>query len=327
MPQSEHGLLVLRLMLFLVLALDDYHQARAVGVMNYWVYFNSSPRVEPADLVIFDDAHLAEQPLAGLFTLRVPRGPGGGRALYEALRDLVLQRAPDSYPTLRALRDGAAPPGSPPELVAFNDWTAVAASAADVIGHSDYLGHSFDGQIVWRTLRPALTRCGVLVGPSGIETRPYYPPTQTVPGYARSSHRLHLSATLGRPGDLQRRLGTRPIATIDTPAELCTATTGRRTFLLNPGSSEALSDEVIDFALQQIVAAAADGPGRAAWLCASNSEADEVEVLLRDQGLTIFRLRGGDDAPFERWGAAPRARLVTAGRSTGLTSPTTRAAW
>src|SRR3712207_7440702 len=36
-------------------ALDDYHQAQAVGVMNYWVYFNSSPRVEPADLVIFDD--------------------------------------------------------------------------------------------------------------------------------------------------------------------------------------------------------------------------------------------------------------------------------
>jgi superfamily II DNA or RNA helicase len=39
-------------------ALDDYHQAQAVGVMNYWVYFNSSPRVEAADLVIFDDAHL-----------------------------------------------------------------------------------------------------------------------------------------------------------------------------------------------------------------------------------------------------------------------------
>ena len=36
-------------------ALDDYHQAHAVGVMNYWVYFNSSPRVEPADLVIFDE--------------------------------------------------------------------------------------------------------------------------------------------------------------------------------------------------------------------------------------------------------------------------------
>jgi superfamily II DNA or RNA helicase len=49
-------------------ALDDYHQAQAVGLMNYWVYFNSSPKVQPADLVIFDDAHLAEQ------ALRVVRG-------------------------------------------------------------------------------------------------------------------------------------------------------------------------------------------------------------------------------------------------------------
>lgn len=52
--------------------LDDYEQARAVGVMNYWVYFNSNPAPGPADLVIFDDAHLAEQPLSGLQTLRIP---------------------------------------------------------------------------------------------------------------------------------------------------------------------------------------------------------------------------------------------------------------
>lgn len=82
-------------------ALDDYHQAQAVGIMNYWVYFNSNPRVEPADLVIFDDAHLAEQPLAGMFTLRVPRTAGSGRELYETLCNLVLQHAPQSYPTLR----------------------------------------------------------------------------------------------------------------------------------------------------------------------------------------------------------------------------------
>jgi Rad3-related DNA helicase len=36
--------------------LDDYHQAQAVGVMNYWVYFNARPVPQPADLVIFDDA-------------------------------------------------------------------------------------------------------------------------------------------------------------------------------------------------------------------------------------------------------------------------------
>jgi hypothetical protein len=51
--------------------LDDYHQTQVVGVMNYWVYFNSWPVPQPADLVIFDDAHLAEQPLSSLQTLRI----------------------------------------------------------------------------------------------------------------------------------------------------------------------------------------------------------------------------------------------------------------
>jgi hypothetical protein len=31
------------------------------GVVNYWVYFNDSPIPDPADLVIFDDARLAER--------------------------------------------------------------------------------------------------------------------------------------------------------------------------------------------------------------------------------------------------------------------------
>lgn len=302
-------------------ALDDYHQAQAVGVMNYWVYFNSNPRVEPADLVVFDDAHLAEQPLSGLFTLRVPRTATGGRVLYETICDLVLQNTSDAYPMLRALRDGVAPRGSPPELVAFNDWSSVVTSVEDAIGVSTYLQQNRDAQIVWRTVAPNLTRCGVLVGPTAIEIRPYHPPTQTVPGYVRAKQRLYLSATLGSAGDLQRRLGIYPIITIDTPAELCTTTTGRRTFLINPSSGEWRSDEVLGFALEQVEAAATDGPGRAAWLCASNNEADELEDGLREAGKTVFRLRAGDDAPFESWRRTRGAQLVTAGRFDGLDLP------
>lgn len=68
--------------------LDDYHQASAVGVMNYWVYFNNKPVVQPADLVILDDAHLAEQPLSSLQTLRIPyKKRGRTRPLSSGLQD------------------------------------------------------------------------------------------------------------------------------------------------------------------------------------------------------------------------------------------------
>jgi hypothetical protein len=289
--------------------------------MNYWVYFNSSPRVEPADLIIFDDAHLAEQPLAGMFTLSIPRIAYGGRALYETICELVLQHSPDSYPTLQALRDEAAPAGSPPELVAFNDWAAIADSATHAIADSELLKRSREARIVWRTLAPGLARCGVLVGPTCIEIRPYHPPTQTIPGYARATQRLYLSATLGSAGDLQRRLGTREVVFIETPSHLCSATSGRRTLLLNPGSNPAFDNEVLSFALRQAEAAATDGPGRVAWLCASNDEADDVEGCLREGGRAVFRLRSGDDAPFESWRSTPQAHLVTAGRFDGFDFP------
>jgi len=46
-----------------------------------------------------------------------------------------------------------------------------------------------------------------------------------------------------------------------------------------------------------------------------------VEAMLRDRGMTVFRLRAGNDAPFEQWRTAPKAQLVTAGRFDGLDLP------
>jgi Rad3-related DNA helicase len=44
-----------------------FNFAEAIGVMNYWNYFNASPGVEPAGMLILDDVHLLEGPLRDLF--------------------------------------------------------------------------------------------------------------------------------------------------------------------------------------------------------------------------------------------------------------------
>ena len=121
--------------------------------------------------------------------------------------------------------------------------------------------------------------------------------------------------------NLQRRLGVKPITVVETPPDLRSATTGRRTFLLNPTSAAALDDGPLTFTLDQAAAAASDGPGRVAWLCASNHEGDTVEGMLRAEGLPVHRLRAGDDAAVERWRDDPGAHLVTAGRFDGLDFP------
>ena len=41
--------------------------------MNYWVYFNQNPVVDNADLLIMDDAHLAEHCLHSLWSVEISR--------------------------------------------------------------------------------------------------------------------------------------------------------------------------------------------------------------------------------------------------------------
>ncbi|MHB1597069.1 MAG: DEAD/DEAH box helicase [Streptosporangiaceae bacterium] len=310
--------------------LDDYHQAQAVGVMNYWVYFNSRPVPQPADLVIFDDAHLAEQPLSGLQTLRIPDKPGPARKLYRTICDLVVAHT-DAYAGLQAMRDGVARLDLPPELLSFSDWAAVAAAARDAIDASPLVADvAVRGETeevkaevkklrdeikwVWPKVREHLTRCGVLIGPSGIEVRPYHPPTALNAGYSHARQRIYLSATLGSMDDLQRRVGGGQVTRLVTDQPLPDGTTGERMFALNPSSADALDESVLDWALGQAQAAG----GKAAWLCASHSEADALQAELGGRGQQVYRLRAGDDTAVDAWSRAARGHLITAGRYDGL---------
>lgn len=287
--------------------LAAYHDARAVGVMNYWTYFNTSPRVEPANLVIFDDAHLAEQPLAGLFGVRIDRRHQAD--LYGRFCDLVLAYT-DLYPSVELMREHAAGPKTPPELLAFAHWKAIAESAADLLSN----GLPEDvRRFTWPTVRLHLLACGVLIGPDSIEIRPYHPPTQTLPGYRQARQCLYLSATLGTMDDLQRRLGVRPVIDVlDEP--VMPDEMGQRLLLLNPSDDEPLDSGPIEFTMLRAAIS-----GRVAWLCASHHEADAVEDLLHERASNTYRLRGGgDDGALERWSTDPHGHLVTAGRYDGL---------
>ncbi len=290
--------------------LHAYHDGQALGLMNYWVYFNSSPVVRPGDLVIFDDAHIAEQPLSGLFTLRIPRL--GSDGLYQTICDLVLAHAPETYESLRALRDGSAPLYTPPELLTFSDWSAISRAVEDAIGASSYVQDD-DLRYVWPDVRGRLARCGVLIGPTTIEIRPYHPPTQTLMGYSQARQRIYLSATLGAMDDLQRRLGIGPPVELSTPPQLAQARTGRRLFLINPGSDDPFDAAPWNFVLQQ-----AKVLGRTAWLCSSNAEADRVEQLLIVESTGVFRIRAGDDGTLDDWRRSRGGHLVAAGRFDGL---------
>lgn len=287
--------------------LAAYHDAQAVGVMNYWVYFNARPRVSPADVVIFDDAHLAEEPLVDRFALRISRHDQ--RELYESLCDLVLVHT-ELYPNIRLFRSGQADIATPPELLTFVDWLKIQERASALIErHLD----NDEMRFVWPVVSPHLPVCGMLVGPSAIELRPYLPPTRTLPGYQNARQRVYMSATLGTMDDLQRRLGTRPIVSL-AQDPIPDDQTGRRLFLLNPGDDDGFTEGPISFVLEQ-----ARHVGRAAWLCGSDEEAKRISEILDQHGYRAYRLlRREEEDVLTRWSSDADGHLIAAGRYDGF---------
>src|SRR5262249_8690184 len=67
-------------------AVRAFNFGEAIGVMNYWNYFNAAPGVEPAGMLILDDVHLLEGPLRDLFTVSVRRSD----PLYEDVLRLIV---------------------------------------------------------------------------------------------------------------------------------------------------------------------------------------------------------------------------------------------
>ena len=287
--------------------LAAYNDAQSLGVMNYWVYFNSHPRVETADVLILDDAHLAEQPIAGMFSIRIDARSDG--ALYDQICDLVLAHS-NLYPSVELMRERSAGSTTAPELLAFSDLKHIAAPLMELLSQP---GADDDRRYVLPRIRPSMHACGLLIGPSAIELRPYTPPAQTLQQMSRTTRRIYMSATLGTMDDLQRRLGVRPPVPLQTTASQHERL-GDRAIIINPTDAPALSEELLDFVLRQ-----AHRAGRVAWLCASHDEADRLEAKLVERRLVTYRLRsGGDDRVQTRWAADATGHLVTAGRFDGM---------
>ena len=97
-----------------------YRRAEAIGVMNYWVMFNQNPVIDSADLLIVDDAHLAEGALDSLYSVEVDR------VAHPALFDTLVRALAEAFPDYATFQDAAdgVPSRAGTELLSFLDQSA-----------------------------------------------------------------------------------------------------------------------------------------------------------------------------------------------------------
>jgi hypothetical protein len=293
-----------------------YQRAVKVGIMNYWVYFNQNPVIDPADLLIMDDAHLGEHCLHSLFSVEITRY--NHPELFQTIVTELFERFPD----YSILSDALAEDSSrltPPELLSFLDQNSVTDRMREIIDASPALESDRDLSYRWQRLRMSIQGANIYLGINEIWIRPYIYPLISFEHYADSSQRLYVSATIGEPSDLSRRLGVKPIVKIPVEPQFTARTSGRRLVVMNR-----IEDADIPPRLSLAILSALAIHPKSVWLCASRAEATKYQAAVSEWlnknsfvGHPTWLLSAlGDE--IDDFKAATQGHLFVAGRFDGM---------
>lgn len=293
-----------------------YQRATSVAIMNYWVYFNQNPVIDPADLIIMDDAHLAEHCLHSLYSVEIDRSS------HESLFDTLVTELHERYPEYSVITDALAddaPPTCPPELLSFVDQVQVERRLCEIIDSSQYLKTDTDLRFRWTRTRNKLREANTYIGLNSIWIRPAIYPLMSNLYYEQAAQRLYMSATVGDPADLGRRLGVRNIEKIPVPSEYAEKTFGRRLIIMNRVDGADIPER-----LQAAILAALRIHPKSVWLCSSKADAARLRLSV-SEWLNLNDLVGhptwiltplGDE--IDEFKQSAKGHLFVAGRFDGM---------
>ena len=252
----------------------QYQRGQSIGIMNYWVYFNQNPVIDPADLLIMDDAHLAEHCLHSLYSVEITRL--SYPELFEALVSELHQRFPE-YSVLADALDSGLKSNRPPELLSFIDQTLISARIEEIIDGSPALKSKLDLRFRWERMRGSVKQANIYLARDSVWIRPYVYPLIDNPYYSGATQRIYMSATIGDPGDLGRRLGIRNIKKVPVPQEDAESTFGRRLLLMNR-----LDEGDMPQRLGAAILAAIRIHPKSVWLCSSVEMAARIKKIVME---------------------------------------------
>lgn len=304
-----------------------YNRAKSIAVMNYWVYINQSPSVEPADFLVLDDAQLAEGALTSLFTVKISRTIHP--ELFKDAMRLLSQYtdSPVAHDCVKEVEDDFTRPA---DLVCFSDFYEMKDEFETLV--ENYLSQragtddaSLDLRFRWGRIREKALRSLCLIGRDEIELRPGCYPTEDYPQLSQPRQRIYMSATLHDPEDLRRRLGTGHIAKLSIPLAAMKEEDGRRLFVFNQSAAGRTTLDVPEEVLAPL-RELLTLTQKSVWMCTSSSEARRwlkwLQNYLSESGETApaWELSPTGDE-LELFKNSPKGHLFIGGRFEGMDFP------
>lgn len=202
-----------------------YNRADALAITTYSHIFNINSQFGSANTIIFDDAHAAENYVAGAWAVEVPATTPAFSDLFDAFGEAI-----DPLLAARMTEDGQ-------DAASWNEVRLLPITAVvQRVKELDSVlstGLEAKSNAWWhfKMVRENLASCLFYVSRRGWYIRPMIPPTFQHEALTAPAQRVYLSATLGEAGELERAFGRFPIARIPAPAAWERTGGGRRFFV------------------------------------------------------------------------------------------------
>jgi hypothetical protein len=128
-------------------------------------------------------------------------------------------------------------------------------------------------------MRGHLREANLYFGVDQVWIRPYIYPLVGFSHYEDTKQRLYVSATIGDPGDLSRRLGVRTIVKIPVDQAHSQKTAGRRLVVMNRLEEQGKD---IPHRLEVALLTVLKIHPKSVWLCSSQAEAEQLKNIVSD---------------------------------------------
>ena len=287
-----------------------FQAGEAVAVTTYGGLFNANPFFSEPHLIIFDDAHAAENYMAGYWSLEIKRAEH--EALFLALVGVLSSVLPPF--DVKKLRSPDPRFEDEASWVDMVPARKLRGSEADLMAVVD--AHTAETKLryPWSAIRDHLSGCNLFVSPAEITFRPVIPPTMRYAPFANARQRIYMSATLGEGGDLERITGVPSIHRLSVDDDFAGQGIGRRFFIM-PGRSLS-DDEQHDLQCRAIQRA-----GRAVMLVPDFKTAQQAEAkLAASLNVPIFTAAQLEESK-AAFVAQPSAVALLANRYDGIDFP------
>ena len=221
--------------------LASYVSAEAVAIVTYSTIFNSSPKLEAADILLFDDAHAGEQYISEQYSVTVRRDEDADK--YLELLDVL-------RPALNALTVDRFSSDSLEHSVHDEVYMVFPLRQTGMIKRIDEILASLTSTewFKYSMIRSSLMSCHVFLTYKQVVIRPMIPPTANNRLFADARQRIYLSATLGSGGELERAFGRTGIKRLVFPKDSPPPRSGRRFFVfpeLTDGDPHVLAKSIV----------------------------------------------------------------------------------